>query len=157
METPDVSKFRQCILDGDWGSAEDTLVRLGLSDEEGLWVRALNPRRWRVHSRHGRRRNSLSANRNTWNTWRLMILRRHCRYYEKNLHRQVQTPSSCIHWPGRCARLRDDVLTLMVPFSLLMCQDLEDLRHEAGWDGTGDTSRRRLLANLQRKCSPTIK
>lgn len=41
METPDVSRFRQCILDGDWDSAEDTLMRLGLSEEEGLWVSGL--------------------------------------------------------------------------------------------------------------------
>ncbi|EKM55055.1 uncharacterized protein PHACADRAFT_94848 [Phanerochaete carnosa HHB-10118-sp] len=37
METSDVSRFRQCILEGDWDSAEDTLLRLGLSEEEGLW------------------------------------------------------------------------------------------------------------------------
>jgi hypothetical protein len=39
METSDVSRFRQCILDGDWDSAEDILMRLGLSEEERLWVR----------------------------------------------------------------------------------------------------------------------
>lgn len=38
METSDVSRFRQCILEGDWDSAEETLMRLGLSEEEGLWV-----------------------------------------------------------------------------------------------------------------------
>ena len=41
METTDVSNFRQCILDGEWDSAEDTLLRLGLSEEEGLWVSGL--------------------------------------------------------------------------------------------------------------------
>lgn len=39
METTDVSRFRQCILDADWDGAEDTLVRLGLTDDDGLWVR----------------------------------------------------------------------------------------------------------------------
>lgn len=38
METPDVSMFRQCILYGDWTTAEELLGRLGFSDEEGLWV-----------------------------------------------------------------------------------------------------------------------
>ena len=38
METPDVSRFRECILNGDWAAAEEVLSRLGFSEEEGLWV-----------------------------------------------------------------------------------------------------------------------
>ncbi|TFK54698.1 WD40 repeat-like protein [Heliocybe sulcata] len=34
--------------------------------------------------------------------------------------------------------------------SLMMCTDAADLRQRAGWDGASGTSRRRLLANLQR-------
>ena len=41
MEIPDVSRFRQCILNGDWTSAEEVLGRLGFADDDGLWVRAL--------------------------------------------------------------------------------------------------------------------
>ncbi|KAI0341652.1 WD40 repeat-like protein [Trametopsis cervina] len=37
METPDVSMFRQCILNGDWANAEGVLSRLGFSENEGLW------------------------------------------------------------------------------------------------------------------------
>ncbi|KDQ60900.1 hypothetical protein JAAARDRAFT_55637 [Jaapia argillacea MUCL 33604] len=37
METSEVSKFRQYVLDGAWEQAETMLVRLGVSDEEGLW------------------------------------------------------------------------------------------------------------------------
>ena len=40
METPEVSEFRQCILDGAWASAEAALMRLGVS-EEGIWVSTL--------------------------------------------------------------------------------------------------------------------
>jgi len=37
MEAPEVSDFRQYILDGSWGKAEAALMRLAVSDDEGLW------------------------------------------------------------------------------------------------------------------------
>jgi hypothetical protein len=40
MEAPEVSAFRQYILDGSWGKAEAALMRLTARDEEGLWVSA---------------------------------------------------------------------------------------------------------------------
>lgn len=40
MEAPEVSAFRQYILDGSWGKAEAALMRLAARDEEGLWVSA---------------------------------------------------------------------------------------------------------------------
>ncbi|TDL25023.1 WD40 repeat-like protein [Rickenella mellea] len=36
MESPEVAEFRECILDGSWDSAEVTLSRLGVSDDESL-------------------------------------------------------------------------------------------------------------------------
>ena len=39
MESSDVSKFRKCVLDGAWDSADEVLMRLGFADEEALWVR----------------------------------------------------------------------------------------------------------------------
>jgi len=38
MESPEVSQFRQLILDGLWSKAEAALIRLGVEGEEGLWV-----------------------------------------------------------------------------------------------------------------------
>ncbi|TFY82981.1 hypothetical protein EWM64_g1032 [Hericium alpestre] len=38
MESPEVSEFRQCILDGAWGDAEAALTRLGVSEDDGLWA-----------------------------------------------------------------------------------------------------------------------
>ena len=38
MESPEVSQFRQLILDGMWSKAEVALLRLGVDEEEGLWV-----------------------------------------------------------------------------------------------------------------------
>lgn len=40
MESAEVSEFRQCILDGAWDNAEAALMRLGVADDEGLWVSA---------------------------------------------------------------------------------------------------------------------
>ena len=40
METPEVAEFRRCILDASWDSAESALARLGVTEGEGLWVRA---------------------------------------------------------------------------------------------------------------------
>ena len=38
MESPEVSQFRQLILDGLWSKADAALTRLGVDEEEGLWV-----------------------------------------------------------------------------------------------------------------------
>lgn len=38
MESSEVSEFRQCILNGAWDSAEAALMRLGVADDDGLWV-----------------------------------------------------------------------------------------------------------------------
>lgn len=38
MESSEVSEFRQCILDGAWDNAEAALMRLGVADNDGLWV-----------------------------------------------------------------------------------------------------------------------
>jgi hypothetical protein len=40
MEKPEVTDFRQYILDARWSKAENALQRLGVQDREGLWVRA---------------------------------------------------------------------------------------------------------------------
>ncbi|GLB34733.1 putative WD40 repeat-like protein [Lyophyllum shimeji] len=37
MEEPEVYDFRQCILGGSWAKAEAALVRLGVSEDDGLW------------------------------------------------------------------------------------------------------------------------
>lgn len=39
METPEVARFRNCIIDGRWAMAEKALARLGVTEEEGLLVR----------------------------------------------------------------------------------------------------------------------
>lgn len=38
MEAPEVSDFRQYVLEGSWAKAEAALLRLGVVDQEGLWV-----------------------------------------------------------------------------------------------------------------------
>ena len=38
MESPEVAEFRRCILDADWARADAALMRLGVADDERLWV-----------------------------------------------------------------------------------------------------------------------
>jgi WD repeat-containing protein 26 len=38
MEAPEVSEFRQYILDANWVDAEAALIRLGVTENEGLWA-----------------------------------------------------------------------------------------------------------------------
>jgi len=39
MEAPEVSDFREYILEGSWLKAEAALLSLGINQEEGIWVR----------------------------------------------------------------------------------------------------------------------
>jgi len=38
MEAPEITQFRQHILNGHWSSAQSALTRLGVTDEEDVWV-----------------------------------------------------------------------------------------------------------------------
>jgi WD repeat-containing protein 26 len=38
METSPVAEFRRCILEGAWSEAEHALERLGVAEDDGLWV-----------------------------------------------------------------------------------------------------------------------
>lgn len=38
METPEVAQFRSCVIDGQWALAEEALLALGVTVEEGLSV-----------------------------------------------------------------------------------------------------------------------
>jgi hypothetical protein len=38
METSRVAEFRRCILEGTWSEAESALERLGVAENDGLWV-----------------------------------------------------------------------------------------------------------------------
>lgn len=38
MEEPDVKRFKEYILSGMWSNAQDVLSRLGIVDEDHLWV-----------------------------------------------------------------------------------------------------------------------
>jgi hypothetical protein len=54
MESPEVSQFRQFILNGMWTKAEAALERLGVDEEEGLWVCNFSILTQRVNTFHVR-------------------------------------------------------------------------------------------------------
>lgn len=41
MEAPEVSEFRQCILDASWDQAVASLASLGVADQQSYLVRLL--------------------------------------------------------------------------------------------------------------------
>lgn len=38
MESSEVAEFRSCILDADWSTANAILMRLGIADDDSLYV-----------------------------------------------------------------------------------------------------------------------
>ena len=42
MEEPQVKRFREYIVSGMWSKAEDALLRLGIVNEDNLWVRGIS-------------------------------------------------------------------------------------------------------------------
>ncbi len=71
MESSDVSKFRQCVLDGAWDSADEILMRLGFVDEEALWVSRvlfLTPDDLSADAVTFRMRSSSSVSKDIWNS-----------------------------------------------------------------------------------------
>ncbi|KAA1469347.1 WD40 repeat-like protein [Dentipellis sp. KUC8613] len=116
MESPEVSEFRQCILDGDWGEAEVALTRLGVSEDEGLWEAKflINQQKYLEYLEAGR------------STAALHVLR------------------------NELAPLNMEPEQLQPLSSLMMYTDPTELRQKAGWDGAHGSSRRTLLASLQR-------
>lgn len=61
MEASEVALFRRYIMEASWNDAEDTLMRLGVTDTAGLWV-SISLARGKYNSRtdidHFRRRSS---------------------------------------------------------------------------------------------------
>ncbi|KAI0807887.1 WD40 repeat-like protein [Fomes fomentarius] len=115
METPEVAEFRRCILDASWDSAEAALMRLGVTEGEGLWDAKF-----------------------------LIAKQKYLEYLEAR-----KTTAALQVLRNELAPLNPELDHLHALSSLMMCSDPVDIRQQAGWDGAGGTSRRRLLMDLQ--------
>ncbi|KIM79679.1 hypothetical protein PILCRDRAFT_74055 [Piloderma croceum F 1598] len=139
MEAPEVSQFRQYILEASWSDAEDALTRLGVTDSDGLWV-----------------------------CYHLCIgsVPYVFRYQEAKFFIGQQKYLELLE-AGKTTLalqvLRNELAPLNVAqdqlhflSGLMMCSDPTDLRQRAEWDGASGTSRRELLTVLQRYVPASI-
>lgn len=149
MESSDVAKFRQCVLDGAWDSADEVLMRLGFVDDEALWVRILSSQA--VSSSYAAQSAKFLISQQKY----LELLEARKTAAALHILRGELAPLSTepdqLHSLSRSVPLYSISLSQLTALSnsLLMCQDSSELRQRAGWDGAAGTSRRRLLVNLQ--------
>jgi hypothetical protein len=152
MEAPEVSQFRQYILEASWSDAEDALTRLGVTDSDGLWVCyhlciGTVPYVFRYQEAKffiGQQKylELLEAGKTTL---ALHVLR--------NELAPLNVAQDQLHFLSGYEHGTLDLqflLNLLVLCSLMMCSDPADLRQRAEWDGASGTSRRELLTVLQR-------
>ncbi|KAL2152510.1 hypothetical protein VTH82DRAFT_5694 [Thermothelomyces myriococcoides] len=135
VETPDVVAFRQAVLGGSWTKAEELLCGggtrgAGHGSGSGL---VLAPGADRNDMRFKLRRQKFLELLEQRETGRALAVLRH-----------ELTP------------LCQDHATLNLLSRLLMCQDADDLRSRADWDGANGRSRQLLLAELSESISPSV-
>ncbi|KAG6889821.1 hypothetical protein C0995_014298 [Termitomyces sp. Mi166 len=139
MEEAEVADFRQCILDGLWAKAEVALIRLGVSEDDGLWdAQFLISQQKYLELLEAKKTTSA-----------LHVLRHELA--------PLNVDSDQLHTLSRRVHSRSKVrLGTNSTSSFLMCSEPEDLRQRAGWDGAAGSSRRQLLNNLQRYIPSSI-
>ncbi|KAK4171876.1 WD40-repeat-containing domain protein [Triangularia setosa] len=129
VESPDVAAFRAAVLEGKWDRAEQLLWGAA---GRGL---VLAP----------------GADRNA------MRFRLRQQKYLELLERR-ETSKALVVLRGELTPLcKDSPSNILSSLSrYLMCQDADELRSKAGWDGAGGLSRRRLLSQLSECISPSV-
>ncbi|KAL2133190.1 hypothetical protein VTI74DRAFT_2764 [Chaetomium olivicolor] len=136
VESPDVVAFRQAVLEGSWSRAEELLcgkTARGSGQGSGTGL-VLAP----------------GADRNLMRFWLrqqkfLELLERRETARALAVLRNELTPL--------CA---DQHHTLHLLSRLLMCQDADDLKSKANWDGVNGKSRQKLLEQLSQFISPSV-
>ncbi|KAK4127596.1 WD40 repeat-like protein [Parathielavia appendiculata] len=137
VESPDVVAFRQAVLSGAWSRAEELLCGKGArasgqgSDNGGL---VLAPGADRNIMRFRLRQQKFLELLEQRETGRALAVLRN------ELTPLCQEQHQTLHFLSR----------------LLMCQDTEDLRSKASWDGASGRSRQVLLAQLSGSISPSV-
>ncbi|KAL2146498.1 hypothetical protein VTI28DRAFT_3679 [Corynascus sepedonium] len=135
VESPDVVAFRQAVLGGSWSKAEDLLCGTGArgpgqASGSGLVL-------------------ALGADRND-----MRFRLRRQKFLE--LLEQRETGRALAVLRHELTPLCQEHATLNLLSRLLMCQDADDLRSRADWDGANGRSRQILLAELSESISPSV-
>nr|CDP26178.1 Putative WD repeat-containing protein 26 [Podospora anserina S mat+] len=131
VESPNVAAFRAAVLEGRWDNAESLLWGPGGGGLGGLILAPgadRNSMRFRL-----RQQKFLELLEKGERNKALAVLRRELTPLCKDQPHIISTLSK-----------------------YLMCQDQEDLRRKAEWDGAGGDSRRKLLRKLSESISPSV-
>ncbi|KAK4167986.1 hypothetical protein QBC43DRAFT_202672 [Cladorrhinum sp. PSN259] len=138
VESPDVASFRDAILNGDWKRAEELLWGAKSTNGKGSQGSGSG-----LVLAQGTDKNAITFQLRQQKFLELLELRKSAEAL--SVLRTELTPLC-----------RDQHQTLHLLSRLLMCQDAEDLKAKANWDGAKGKSRRVLLAELSQHISPLV-
>ncbi|KAK4226515.1 hypothetical protein QBC38DRAFT_227380 [Podospora fimiseda] len=138
VESPDVASFREAVLSGDWNRAEELLWgNKSTNGKEG----------------QGSGRGLVLAQGADRNAMRFQL--RQQKFLEL-LELRKSTEALSVLRTELTPLCRDQHQTLHLLSRLLMCQDAEDLKTKANWDGAEGQSRHILLSQLSQHISPLV-
>ncbi|KAJ0342003.1 hypothetical protein COL922a_001740 [Colletotrichum nupharicola] len=127
LESPTVAAFRNAVVNGEWGQAEELLFGAVMSDDRGQQGNGLVL--------------APGSDRNVMRFWL-----RQQKFLE--LLEQRDTSKALMVLRTELTPLYQDTQKLHFLSSLLMCQSTEDLKAKAEWDGAHGQSRKVLLSEL---------
>ncbi|KAI8243442.1 hypothetical protein K4K55_008142 [Colletotrichum sp. SAR 10_96] len=127
LESPTVAAFRNAVVNGEWGQAEELLFGAVTSDDRGQQGNGLVL--------------APGSDRNVMRFWL-----RQQKFLE--LLEQRDTSKALMVLRTELTPLYQDTQKLHFLSSLLMCQSTEDLKAKAEWDGAHGQSRKVLLSEL---------
>ncbi|KAF4841146.1 WD repeat-containing protein [Colletotrichum siamense] len=135
LESPTVAAFRNAVINGEWGQAEELLFGALMSDDRGQQGNGLVL--------------APGSDRNVMRFWL-----RQQKFLE--LLEQRDTSKALMVLRTELTPLYQDTQKLHFLSSLLMCQSTEDLKAKAEWDGAHGQSRKVLLSELSKCISPSV-
>ncbi|KZL82082.1 wd domain-containing protein, partial [Colletotrichum incanum] len=135
LESPTVAAFRNAVIGGEWGEAEELLFGAVMSGDRGQPGNGLVL--------------APGSDRNVMRFWL-----RQQKFLE--LLEQRDTSRALMVLRTELTPLYQDTQKLHFLSSLLMCQSTEDLKAKAEWDGAHGQSRKVLLSELSKCISPSV-
>ncbi|KAJ0354043.1 hypothetical protein KNSL1_001616 [Colletotrichum chrysophilum] len=135
LESPTVAAFRNAVVNGEWGQAEELLFGAVMSDDRGQQGNGLVL--------------APGSDRNVMRFWL-----RQQKFLE--LLEQRDTSKALMVLRTELTPLYQDTQKLHFLSSLLMCQSTEDLKAKAEWDGAHGQSRKVLLSELSRQVCTAV-
>ncbi|TDZ19421.1 WD repeat-containing protein 26 [Colletotrichum orbiculare MAFF 240422] len=135
LESPTVAAFRNAVISGEWGRAEELLFGAVMSGDRSQQGNGLVL--------------AADSDRNMMRFWL-----RQQKFLE--LLEQRDTSRALMVLRTELTPLNQNTQSLHFLSGLLMCQSAEDLKAKAEWDGAHGQSRKILLSELSKCISPSV-